>query len=189
MPTMRLLLLGGPGSGKGTQGVRLAQRRGLEHIASGDALRAEVAAGTEVGRRAASHLDRGELVPDDVVVELLTPVVARAAAAGGYVLDGFPRNLAQATVADDAWERRGIGLEGVVYLEVPADELRRRLLARAEIEDRSDDTPDVIEHRLEVFAHDTFPLVEHYRDRGLLITVPGDQAPDAVTADVLDRLG
>jgi adenylate kinase len=185
---MRLLLIGGPGSGKGTQGARLAERLGLEHIAAGDALRAEVARGTEVGRRAADHVDRGELVPDEVVVELITPVVAAAAAAGGYVLDGFPRNLAQAHAADDALARRGVGLEAVVYLEVPDDELRRRLLARAEIEDRSDDTPEVIAHRLEVFAHDTFPLVEHYRERGLLITVPGDQAPDAVTADVLSRL-
>jgi adenylate kinase len=187
-PPMRLLLLAGPGGGKGTQGARLAERLGAEHIAAGDALRAEVARGTEVGRRAADHVARGELVPDEVVVELLTPIVAAAAAAGGYLLDGFPRNLAQAHVADEALARRGIGLDAVVYLEVPEDELRRRMLARAEIEGRSDDTPDVIDHRLEVFAQDTFPLVEHYRDRELLITVPGDRAPDAVTDDILNRL-
>jgi adenylate kinase len=185
---MRLLLVGGPGSGKGTQGARLAERLGLEHIAAGDALRAEVARGSDVGRRAANYVDRGELVPDEIVVELLTPVVAAAAAAGGYVLDGFPRNLAQAHIADEALARRGVGLEAVIYLEVPEEELRRRLLARAEIEDRSDDTPEVIDHRLEVFAHDTFPLVDHYRDRGLLITVRGDRPPDDVTADVLSQL-
>jgi adenylate kinase len=187
-PRMRLLLIGGPGSGKGTQGARLAERLGIEHVASGDALRAEVARGTDVGRRAADHLERGELVPDEVVGELLTPVVAAAAVAGGYILDGFPRNLAQAHVADEALERNGVGLDAVVHLEVPNDELRRRLLARAEIEGRSDDTPDVIDHRLEVFAHDTFPLVDHYRDRGMLITVSGDRPPDDVTADVLTRL-
>jgi adenylate kinase len=185
---MRLLLVGGPGSGKGTQGARLAERLGLVHIAAGDALRAEVARDSDVGRRAAHYVDRGELVPDEIVVELLTSVVAAGAAAGGYVLDGFPRNLAQAHIADEALSRRGIGLEAVVYLEVPEDELRRRLLARAEIEDRSDDTPEVIAHRLEVFAHDTFPLVDHYRDRGLLITVRGDRPPDDVTADVLSQL-
>jgi adenylate kinase len=185
---MRLLLLAGPGGGKGTQGARLAQRLGLEHIAAGDALRAEIARGTEIGRRAASHVERGELVPDELVVELLTPVVAAAARRGGYVLDGFPRNLAQARIADDALEREGIGLDAVVYLEVPEDELRRRLLARAEIEGRSDDTPEVIDHRLGVFAHETFPLVEHYRERGLLITIAGDHDPDAVTDDVLTRL-
>ena len=127
-------------------------------------------------------------MPDEIVVDLMTPIVAAAAQAGGYILDGFPRNLAQAHVADDAWERRGIGLEAVVYLEVPEPELRRRLLARAEIEGRSDDTPEVIANRLALFAQTTFPLVEHYRDRGLLIAIAADRAPDDVTGDVLSRL-
>jgi adenylate kinase len=185
---MRLLLLGGPGGGKGTQGARLAERLEVEHVAAGDALRAEVARGSEIGTRVAGYLDVGELVPDDVVVDLMTPIVAAAARAGGYILDGFPRNLAQAHVADDAWERLGIGLEAVVYLEVPEPELRRRLLARAEIEARSDDTPEVIDNRLALFAQTTFPLVEHYRDRGLLIAIAADQTPDAVTGEVLSRL-
>ncbi|HEX6621202.1 MAG TPA: adenylate kinase [Solirubrobacteraceae bacterium] len=185
---MRLLLLAGPGGGKGTQGARLAERLGAEHVAAGDALRAEVARGTEIGKRVAGHLDAGELVPDEVVVDLMTPVVAAAARHGGYILDGFPRNLAQAHVADDAWERRGIGLQAVVYLEVPEPELRRRLLARAEIESRSDDTPEVIASRLALFTQTTFPLVEHYRDRGLLVAIAADQAPDAVTDAVMSRL-
>jgi adenylate kinase len=185
---MRLLLLAGPGGGKGTQGARLAERLEIAHVAAGDALRDEVARGTEIGARAASFVDRGELVPDEIVVDLMTPIVAAAAQAGGYILDGFPRNLAQARVADDAWERRGIGLEAVVYLEVPEPELRRRLLARAEIEGRSDDTPEVIANRLALFAQTTFPLVAHYRDRGLLIAIAADRAPDDVTGDVLSRL-
>ncbi len=185
---MRLLLLAGPGGGKGTQGARLAEQLDIAHVAAGDALRDEVARGTEIGGRAAAFLDRGELVPDEVVVDLLTPIAARAAQAGGYILDGFPRNLAQAHVADDAWERRGIGLEAVVYLEVPEPELRRRLLARAEIEARSDDTPEVIDNRLALFAQTTFPLVEHYRDRGLLVAIAADQPPDAVTDEVMSRL-
>ena len=185
---MRLLLLAGPGGGKGTQGARLAERLEAEHLAAGDALRAEVARGSDIGARVAGYLDAGELVPDQVVVDLMTPIVAAAAEAGGYILDGFPRNLAQAHVADDAWEQRGIGLEAVVYLEVPEAELRRRLLARAEIEGRSDDTPDVIDHRFGVFAQTTFPLVEHYRDRGLLVAIAADQPPDAVTGEVMNRL-
>ena len=185
---MRLLLLAGPGGGKGTQGARLAEQLDIAHVAAGDALRDEVARGTEIGGRAAAFLDRGELVPDEVVVDLLTPIAAGAAQAGGYILDGFPRNLAQAHVADDAWERRGIGLEAVVYLEVPEPELRRRLLARAEIEARSDDTPEVIDNRLALFAQTTFPLVEHYRDRGLLVAIAADQPPDAVTDEVMSRL-
>ena len=185
---MRLLLLAGPGGGKGTQGARLAERLEVEHVAAGDALRAEVERATEIGTRVAGYLDVGELVPDEVVVDLMTPIVAAAAQAGGYILDGFPRNLAQAHVADEAWERRGIGLEAVVYLEVPEPELRRRLLARAETEARSDDTPEVIDNRLALFAETTFPLVEHYRNRGLLVAIAADQAPDAVTDDVMSRL-
>jgi adenylate kinase len=185
---MRLLLLAGPGGGKGTQGARLAERLAVDHVAAGDALRAEVERGSEIGGRVAGYLDVGELVPDAVVVDLMTPVVAAAAHDGGYILDGFPRNLAQAHVADDAWERRGIGLEAVVYLEVPEPELRRRLLARAQTEDRSDDTPEVIGNRLALFEQTTFPLVEHYRDRGLLVVVAADRAPDAVTDDVMSRL-
>jgi adenylate kinase len=185
---MRLLLLAGPGGGKGTQGARLAQHLRVAHVASGDLLRAEVRGETEIGRRAAGYVDRGELVPDEVILELITPAVADAARAGGYILDGFPRNLAQARVADDAWERLGIGLQAVVYLEVSEDELRRRLLARAEIEGRSDDTPEVISNRLVVFARTTAPLVEHYRERGLLIAIDGDQPADAVTRDILARL-
>jgi adenylate kinase len=185
---MRLLLLGGPGGGKGTQGARLARRLQVEHVAAGDALRAEVERGTEIGTRVAGYIDAGQLVPDEVVVDLMTPIVAAAARDGGYILDGFPRNLAQAHVADEAWERRGIGPEAVVYLEVPEAELKRRLLARAQTEGRSDDTPEVIDNRLALFAETTFPLVEHYRDRGLLVSIAADQTPDAVTDDVLSRL-
>ena len=186
---MRLLLLGGPGSGKGTQGVRLAQRRGLEHIAAGDALRGEVP--RHRGRPARRELRR----PRRARARRRR---RRAPHAGRRPRPPRPgatcSTASRATSRRPTWPTRrsratASGWTAVVYLEVAADELRRRLLARAEIEDRSDDTPDVIEHRLEVFAHDTFPLVEHYRERGLLITVAGDQAPDAVTADVLSRLG
>jgi adenylate kinase len=185
---MRLLLLGGPGAGKGTQGSRLAEHLAIEHVAAGDALRAEVQRGTEIGNRVAGYVDAGELVPDEVVVDLMTPIVAAAARAGGYILDGFPRNLAQARVADDAWEEHGIGPEAVVYFEVPEAELRHRLLARAQTEGRSDDTPEVIDNRLALFAETTFPVVEHYRERGLLVPIAADQAPDAVTDEVMSRL-
>ena len=185
---MRLLLLGGPGAGKGTQGARLAERLEVEHVAAGDALRAEVERGTEIGNRVAGYVDAGELVPDEVVVDLMTPIVAAAAKEGGYLLDGFPRNLEQAHVADDAWEQHGIGPEAAVYLEVAEAELKRRLLARAQTEGRSDDTPEVIENRLALFAETTFPLVEHYRERGLLVPIAAGQAPDAVTDEVLRRL-
>jgi adenylate kinase len=185
---MKLLLLGGPGSGKGTQGERLADRLGIEHVSSGEALRAEVARGSEVGRRVAGYLDRGELVPDDVVVEVVKPVVSRAARAHGYLLDGFPRNLAQAKALDTALAREGIAPDAAIYLDVPEDELRRRLLARARTEHRSDDTPEIIDHRLEVFREATQPIVDHYRGRGQLIAVAGDRPPDDVTGDLMTAL-
>jgi adenylate kinase len=185
---MKLLLLGGPGSGKGTQGERLADRLGIEHVSSGDALRGEVARGSEVGRRVAGYLDRGELVPDDVVVEVVKPVVSQAARANGYLLDGFPRNLAQAKALETALAREGIAPDAAIYLDVPEDELRRRLLARARIEHRSDDTPEVIDHRLEVFREATQPIVDHYRGRGQLIAVAGDRPPDDVTGDLMTAL-
>ena len=185
---MIIVLFGKPGAGKGTQAPLLAAALGVPTLSTGDELRAAIRGGTKLGLEAKGFMDAGELVPDEVVVDLMTPIVAAAAEAGGYILDGFPRNLAQAHVADDAWEQRGIGPEAVVYLEVPEPELRRRLLARAQTEGRSDDTPEVIDNRLALFAETTFPLVEHYRDRGLLVPIAADRAPDAVTDDVMSRL-
>jgi adenylate kinase len=183
--TARVLLLGGPGSGKGTQGAELTQRLGLRHIATGDLLRAEVRRGTALGRRAAAFLDRGALVPDELVVELITPEVT---AADGYILDGFPRNVAQARIAGNAWEPLGLGVQAVVHLDVPAPELQRRLLARAAIEGRSDDTPEVIAHRLRLYEQATRPLVDFYAARGLLVSIAGAGEPAAVTAAILEAL-
>lgn len=173
-------MLGAPGSGKGTQGERLARRFGVTHIASGDLLRAEVRAETELGRVAADYLDSGRLVPDDVVYDLVLPAVLAASQAGGYVLDGFPRSVAQAVRAE---QLDGAGPELVVFLAVPEHQLERRLLARAA--GRSDDTPAVIADRLRVFESETRPLIEHYRARGLLREVPADLPADDVTEAIL----
>jgi adenylate kinase len=186
--SVNLLVLGPQGAGKGTQAKRISAEYGVPHVSTGDMFRAAIAAQTELGRQVEPLLASGTLVPDAVTIALIRERLAEDDAADGFVLDGFPRNLAQARVADHAWEQRGIGLEAVVYLEVPEPELRRRLLARAHTEQRSDDTPEVIANRLALFAETTFPLVEHYRDRGLLVAIAADQAPDAVTDDVLSRL-
>jgi adenylate kinase len=180
----RILLLAAPGAGKGTQGKRVAERLGVAHLAAGDLLREQVEQATELGRRASEYVDRGELVPDDLVVELLMPAIDAAAARGGYVLDGFPRNVAQARAA----EARGVALDRVVHLTAPDEELRRRLLARAEREGRSDDTPDVIERRLRLYAEDTHPLVDYYGDRGILVDVDADRPVDAVADEVFNAL-
>jgi adenylate kinase len=185
---VRLLLLAPPGAGKGTQGTRLAAWSGAEHIAAGDVLSAQAAAGSDLAREIAAHQARGDLVPDQVVLDVLTPVVVEAAARGGYILDGFPRTLPQATAAAELAARLGVTLQAVVYLHAPEEVLTRRLLGRASQSGRADDTGEVIRHRLHVFAETTGPLVPYYTERGILITVDADQPPESVTADILAGL-
>ena len=185
---MRLLLLAPPGAGKGTQGERLAARYGVRHIAAGDLLRAEAQAGGLLGREIAAHQARGDLVPDQVVLDVLTPAVVDAAARGGYILDGFPRTLAQATAAAQIAARLGVTLQAAVYMHAPEAVLTRRLLDRAGEGGRSDDRADVIRHRLEVFAETTGLLVPYYSERGILVAVNADQPPDSVTADIQSGL-
>jgi len=185
---VRLLLLAPPGAGKGTQGKRLAARLGVRHIAAGDLLRAEARAGTAHGDQIADYQARGDLVPDQIVFDVLLPVVVEAAARGGYILDGFPRTLPQATAAAELGARLGVTLHAVVYLYAPDTVLTRRLLARASQDGRADDTADVITHRLQVFAEMTGPLIAYYRKRGILVAVDADQPPESVTAEILTRL-
>ena len=185
---MRLLLLAPPGAGKGTQGERLAAWSGARHIAAGDLLRAEAQAGGRLGHEIADHQARGDLVPDQIVLDVLTPVVVDAAACGGYILDGFPRTLPQATAAAELGARLDVTLDAVVYLYAPDTVLTRRLLAQASQDGRADDTPDVIRHRLQVFAEMTGPLVAYYRKLGILVAVDADQPPESVTAEIQARL-
>ena len=182
---MKLLLVGAPGSGKGTQGQALASLYGVEHISSGEVLRVEVRAGTPRGREVATFQRRGDLVPDQIVFELLIPAVAAATARGGYILDGFPRTVPQALQAADIARRLDLTLDAAIYLNVPEPVLLQRLMARA----RPDDTEEVIKHRLEVFAETTNPLLDYYRQRrGILVEVDGDQPPEAITAEIQARL-
>jgi len=185
---VRLLLLAPPGAGKGTQGERLAAWSGVRHIAAGDLLRAEARAGDRLGREIAAYQDRGDLVPDQIVLDVLTPVVTEAAARGGYILDGFPRTLPQAIAAAELAARLGVTVDAAVYLHAPEAVLTQRLLDRASQGGRSDDTADVIRHRLQVFAETTGPLVPYYTERGILVAVDADQPPDSVTADIQTRL-
>jgi adenylate kinase len=148
---VRILLLAPPGAGKGTQGERLAARYGVRHIAAGDLLRAEAQADTPAGREIAAYQARGDLVPDQIVLNALTPAVVEAAAGGGYILDGFPRTLPQATAAAELAARLGVTLDAVVYLYAPEEVLTRRILDRAIQGGRADDVADVIRHRLRVF--------------------------------------
>ncbi|GAB2475792.1 adenylate kinase family protein [Jatrophihabitans fulvus] len=185
---MRLLLIGAPGSGKGTQGTRIAALYGAAHLSTGDLLRREVANGTAVGGQVRDLLAAGELVPDEIVLRLLLPAAVAAADGAGYVLDGFPRTLGQATVLDSALEDAGCGLRRVIQLDVPRRHLVARMLRRGADEGRADDTAEVIRRRLDVYDTATAPVLEHYRSAGLLRVVDGSGAPAAVTRDVLDEL-
>ena len=167
---MRLLLIGAPGAGKGTQATLIAERFHIAHISSGDLLRTHVQENTTIGRAAREFLAKGDLVPDAIVMDMLRKPVVAASEAGGYVLDGFPRTVEQAKAAYETAQELGVAVEVAIYLEVPTDELTRRLLARGR---GKDDTPEVIEHRLEVFEAMTRPMLDYYAEREELITVNG----------------
>jgi adenylate kinase len=175
---MRLVLIGAPGSGKGTQGERLAAETGAKHIATGDLLRAEVQAGTELGQAVARYLDGGSLVPDEVLLKLVLPLLDGHTGAG-YILDGFPRSVSQASRFDELVAAPA-RLQAAVFLEVPRAELVSRLLRRAAEQGRSDDTEEVVVRRLQVFDEQTSPLIDYYRRAGLLTSIDGAQPPEAV---------
>ena len=185
---MRLLLIGPPGCGKGTQGARIANRYGVEHIAAGDILREHVTAGTELGARIARYIDAGELVPDTVILAMIVPRVLAAAEREGYVLDGFPRSVPQAVEARRIAQSQGSAVRRAIFLRAPEDELTARLLRRAELEGRADDTPTVIRNRLEVFGRATAPVLDFYRGLGLLDVVDATLPPDEVTARIIAAL-
>lgn len=186
---MRLLMIAPPGAGKGTQAERLAAHYGIVHLSSGDLLRAEVAARTEVGVQLAAYLERGDLVPDDLVLEILAAPILEAVSHGGYVLDGFPRTRAQAEEAYRmARQVSGIELQAVIHLQVRRSELRKRMLARAKSEDRPDDTPEVIDHRLDVYDSETAPILDFYAGRGLVVEVNGEPPADEVFTTIIEAL-
>ena len=182
---MRLLLIGAPGAGKGTQAQRLAQRFGIAHISSGDLLRQHVKDQTSLGQTIKSYVSNGDLVPDAVVMDMLRKPVVAAVAAGGYVLDGFPRTVEQAKASFPTARALGAEVQAAVHLDVAREELVRRLLSRRR---GQDDTEAVIEHRLQVYLDKTVPLLEYYAGREWMFTVDGAQSPDAVHAEILARL-
>jgi adenylate kinase len=182
---MRLLLIGAPGAGKGTQAELLAARFGITHISSGDLLRQHVRDQTPLGQAIKSYVDRGDLVPDSLVMDMLRKPVVAAAEAGGYVLDGFPRTVEQAETAFAVAQPLGAEVQAAIHLDVPDAELVRRLLARHR---GSDDTQEVIEHRLQVFRENTIPLLEYYAGRELMFAVDGARPPDVVHEEIVARL-
>jgi len=181
-----VVLTGPPGSGKGTQAELLAERLGIPVISTGEIFRAQVTAGTDLGRQAQQYLDSGEYVPSEVTNEMVRERLAAEDTNRGFLIDGYPRTLDQVAVLDDVLAGKERELHGVVVLEVPIDELVRRMLHRAGVEHRSDDTEDVIRKRLRVYEQQTIPLIEEYAARGLVIPVDGTGDPDQVSLRIAD---
>ena len=170
---MRMVFLGPPGCGKGTQAKLLARRLGVPAISTGDMLREAVRQGTPLGLRAKAIMEAGELVPDDVVIGLIRERIAAPDALGGFLLDGFPRTIEQAKELERLLEGNGAALDVVINLLVPEKTLIERMLGRASQEGRSDDRPETVAERLRVYREKTAPLVDHYRAAGLLADVEG----------------
>jgi adenylate kinase len=187
---MRLVLLGPPGAGKGTQATRIAKRFAVPQLSTGDMLREAVASGSALGARVKDIMERGDLVPDDVVIAVVADRMDCSDAANGFVLDGFPRTVAQAEALDRELAARGIGLEAVLELEVDEDVLLVRIKGRAEEAGnkgqpvRRDDNPDVFKTRLKAYRVQTAPVTEYYRSQGLLHIVDGLQPIDVVTDEL-----
>jgi len=185
----RLVLLARPGAGKSTQAERLAERLGVVHLSSGVLLRQEIALSSTGGKAIAPSIEHGDLVPDELVVPVVITHLEQAVAAkGGYVLDGFPRDLAQ-EAAFTRMVPANLRPQVIISLTVSAEECRRRLLSRAQIEDRNDDIPGTIERRLAGFERDVVPVIEYYRHRRMLVPIDGEGTPEVVTKRIFDRLG
>ncbi|MET0290424.1 MAG: adenylate kinase [Pseudoxanthomonas sp.] len=185
---MRLVLLGPPGSGKGTQATRLKEYLQVPHISTGDLLRGEVAAGTELGRQAKEVMDRGDLVSDDILLGMLESRVSRPDCAKGFILDGYPRNLAQAGALTALLERIGQPMDAAVQLDVPTDLLVERIAGRAQAEGRADDNPDSVRKRLQVYESSTAPVINFYKEQGRLTVVDGVGELDEITTRLTGAL-
>jgi adenylate kinase len=185
---VNLLIFGPQGAGKGTQAARIAGEYGVPHIATGDMLRAAIASGSELGRQVQAIVERGDLVPDELMIALIRERLSAPDASGGFVLDGFPRTLPQAEELETMLAEIGKELDAMLVLEVPDDVARERLLARAELEGRADDTPDAIDNRLRTYHEQTAPLVEWYRARDKAVPVDGTAGVEDVWSQITQAL-
>ncbi len=182
---VNFLIFGPPGSGKGTQSVKLAEKFNLKHLSTGDMLRAEIAAGTELGKKMSSIMSRGELVPDEVVIEMIANKIDSTKNAAGFLFDGFPRTVAQTEVLEKMLNERGMKINSMLVLDVDHDELVKRLVLRADLSGRPDDKdPAVIENRIDVYRSKTEPIIDYCRQRGIYQPVDGVGSID----EIFDRL-
>jgi adenylate kinase len=186
---MRFLIMGPPGSGKGTQAAILAKRFGMPAISTGDIFRANVAEGTPLGQQAQRYMKAGEYVPDEITNQMVRDRLNEADATDGFLLDGYPRTVAQVEFLDSVLAEQRVALDRVIEMVVDVEEVVGRLLARAAEDGRDDDTEEVIRHRQQLYARQTAPLTAIYRDRGLLVQVDGMGSVDEVAARMAAALG
>ncbi|MDE6843471.1 MAG: adenylate kinase [Muribaculaceae bacterium] len=186
---LNLVLFGGPGSGKGTQSAKLIDKYGLYHISTGEVLRDHIARDTELGRLANSYISKGNLIPDDLMIQLLDDVLEKEAKdKNGVIFDGFPRTLPQAKALEKLLEKRGTKLHAVVGLEVNDDELMKRMLSRGAATGRADDNPETIRKRLDVYHNQTMPLREHYTATGHYLPIDGHGTVDEIFDDIVNKI-
>lgn len=188
---MKMIFLGPPGAGKGTQAARIEAAYEIPQLSTGDMLRAAVAAGTETGRQAKDIMARGDLVPDDVVVGIISERIQAADCANGFILDGFPRNVSQARALDGVLVEKGVNLDAVIELAVDPEILIARILKRAQESadgPRDDDTEEALQHRLRVYEEQTAPVADFYAEKGILRTLDGMQEIDEVTQQIRSAL-
>ncbi len=185
---MNLLVLGPQGAGKGTQAKRISSEYGIPHVSTGEMFRAEQAAGTELGKRLGEIMARGDLVPDDLTIALIQDRLSRGDAMPGFVLDGFPRTLAQAEALDATLAGIGRRLDAILFFDVPDEVGFERALKRAELENRTDDTPEAIRKRLAIYHSETEPIVEHYRATGKLVPLHADRTIEEVWNEIARAL-
>jgi adenylate kinase len=185
---LNIVIFGAPGSGKGTQSSYLKDKYGLIHISTGDLLRAEIAAKTDLGKMAESYIVKGQLVPDEVVIGMLEDTIKKNPDAKGFIFDGFPRTLAQGEALDKILKKYGKEISIVISLEVDDEELIDRLLKRGELMGRSDDNRETIESRLKVYYNQTAPLKEFYAEQGKLIEIPGKGSIEEIFASIAEAV-
>jgi len=182
---INILIFGPPGSGKGTQSVRLAEKFNLLHLSTGDMLRAEIVAGTELGKKMSAIMSKGELVPDEVVIEMIAVKIDSVKDKAGFLFDGFPRTVAQTVALEKMLNDRGMKIDSMLVLDVDYDELVRRMIARAKLSDRPDDKdPAVVANRIDVYKEKTEPIIDFCREKGLYQPVNGVGSID----DIFGRL-
>ena len=211
--SLRLVLFGPPGAGKGTQAQLLADRYDLSHVSSGDIFRHNLRQGTPLGLRAKEYMDRGELVPDEVVIDIMLDKVMSIHAGDGFILDGFPRNTSQAEALETALSARARNVDRVLHIDVPEEELARRLGGRyvcrecqapytlsrevgspacercnGKLYQRDDDRPEAVRRRIDVYREETTPVLDFYRTRGLLTDIPGEDTVDGVFQSIMQAL-